>query len=189
MTFAQYSKTVHRHVDGFFDKHERTRCDFAEGQIQRVAPGFHVIQIAPGPRLRNWTYVSVGAGFVAAEGRRRSEYIIVAQEKSARHVALLAMTAHYHLTGEALDVGHTFPLGEPWLPGSSLDQMLVSLPYPFGPELEIVKADGVHLDILWLLPITKAEREFKRATGAEELEEKFEAAKIRFWDPHRASVV
>jgi hypothetical protein len=40
---------------------------------------------------------------------------------------------------------------------------------------------------VWLLPITKAEREFKVANGLEALESLFEERKLRYWDPHRPS--
>ena len=60
-----------------------------------------------------------------------------------------------------LDHGHTVPIGEPWLPGSACDHLLVSLPYPFGPELEMCRWDGGHARLLWLLPITEAERDFR----------------------------
>jgi hypothetical protein len=53
-------------------------------------------------------------------------------------------------------------LGEPWLPGSACDHGLISLPYPWGPELE---------------------------DGLAALEERFQAARLDFTNPGRASVV
>ena len=47
--------------------------------------------------------------------------------------------------------------------------MLVSLPYPFGPELEVCQLPDGELHVLWLLPITLAEREFKVREGLEAL--------------------
>ena len=81
-----------------------------------------------------------------------------------RHVELLTMTAYYHHT-DGLGLGHTFPIGEPWLSGSACDHMLVSLPYPFGPGLEVCCLGEQNLRLSWLLPITKAEREFKAEHG------------------------
>ena len=46
-----------------------------------------------------------------------------------------------------------------------------------------------HARILWLLPITEAERDFKAANGLEALEQRLEAARIDFWDPARPSTV
>jgi hypothetical protein len=44
-------------------------------------------------------------------------------------------TVYYHRPGR-LGLGHTLPIGEPWLPESACDHWLVSLPYPFGPDLQ-----------------------------------------------------
>ena len=103
------------------------------------------------------------------------------------------MAAHYHCNPEddsyRLDHGHTVPIGEPWLPGSACDHLLVSLPYPFGPELEMCHWDGGHARLLWLLPITEAERDFMGDRGLEALEQRFDDAAIRYWEADRPSVV
>ena len=101
------------------------------------------------------------------------------------------MAAYYH-AGPAqhrLDLGHTVPIGEPWLPGSQCDRLLVSLPYWYGPELETCTWDGGHARLLSLLPITESELAYKHARGLEELERRFEAASINVADPARAAVV
>ena len=85
--------------------------------------------------------------------------------------------------------GHTFPIGEPWLQGSECEFMLVSVPYPFGPELEVCKLAEGHLHFFWLLPITKAEREFKIREGQEALEQRFDARAVEYWKPDRDSAV
>jgi hypothetical protein len=67
---------------------------------------------------------------------------------------------------------------------------LVSLPYPFGPEFEIVTwGDSAHARILWLLPITEAEKVFRREQGLEALECLFEERGIDPVDTKRPSVV
>ena len=75
------------------------------------------------------------------------------------------MAAWYH-GRRGLGAGHTFPIGEPWLPGLTCELFLVSLPYPFGPELEVCNLSDGHLHVLWLLPITVAEREFNVREGS-----------------------
>jgi Suppressor of fused protein (SUFU) len=45
-----------------------------------------------------------------------------------------------------------------------------------------------HVDFLWLVPITKSERDFKIAHGQEELEQRFEAAGLRYWEIERDPV-
>ncbi|MFI1994451.1 suppressor of fused domain protein [Actinoplanes sp. NPDC020271] len=107
------------------------------------------------------------------------------------HVETLTMIAYYHATGGdyALDHGHTVPIGRPWLPGSPCDHLLVSLPYPWGPELEHCDVPGGHARVLWLLPITGAEKRFRHSDGLEALEQRFEAAGIIPTDPYREAVV
>lgn len=189
MTPTEYGHRVHRHVRDFFVGHETGVHAFDRGPIQQVLPGFHVIKANPGPLLGRPSYVSVGLGFPDALYDEHFEFVTVAAEPSGRHVELLAMTAHYHLTGERLGLGHTFPIGEPWVPGSSLDHMLVSLPYPFGPKLESLIADDHEVRILWLLPISNSEREYKKREGLEALETLFESAALEYWNPNRRPVV
>lgn len=76
------------------------------------------------------------------------------------------MASHYHRTGERLGLGHTFPIGGPWVPGSPLDHFLVSLPYPFGPDLEHLPMPEQNVRLLSLLPITKAEATTSSRAGS-----------------------
>jgi len=46
-----------------------------------------------------------------------------------------------------------------------------------------------HARILWLLPITETERDFKAQHGLEALEQRFDDASRQYSDPQRASVV
>src|SRR5579875_1639120 len=103
------------------------------------------------------------------------EFVISTAAEAPRAVELLAMTVYCNRTGR-LGLGHTVPIGEPWLPGSACDHLLVCLPYPFGPGLQTCHVGDLHVDVLWLLPITRAERDFKAAHGQEALERQFEEA-------------
>lgn len=102
-------------------------------------------------------------------------------------VDLLSAVAHYHRTGARLGLAHTVNFGTPWLPGSSCTHGLILLPYLDGAELEWV--DRPRVRCLWLVPITRAELDFKKQHGAGALEERFDAAKFAYLDPLRASVV
>jgi hypothetical protein len=55
--------------------------------------------------------------------------------------------------------------------------------------LEVCNFRDWHLHVLWLLPITKAERELKVKEGLEALEQRFDACALEYWIPDRASVV
>lgn len=61
-----------------------------------------------------------------------------------RAIELLAMTVYYNRTGK-LGLGQTVPIGEPWLPGSTCDHLLISLPYPFGPDLQTCHVGDRHM--------------------------------------------
>lgn len=104
---------------------------------------------------------------------------------------LLAMTVNYHADPNTLqiDIGDVVPIGEPWLTSSACTSFLVSLPYPLGPDLELVEWPEGHARLLWLLPITDGEAVHRRLNGLESLEEAFDAAAIDFADPRRPSVI
>ena len=175
------------HVRSFFSGHEISDFVWTLGPIQQKLPRFRVLRVAPGPKSNNlWIYTSLGAWEANADAK--IEFMIFAPEENPRHVELLAMTAHYH-SESRLGLGHTLPIGEPWLEGSLCDCILVSLPYPFGPELEICNTDKGRIRLFWLLPITQAEREFKVQNGPEALEEEFDKHALEYWRIDRASVV
>ena len=73
--------------------------------------------------------------------------------------------------------------------GSLFDHMLVSVPCPFGPDLQTAHVGDRHVDFLWLLPITEASRKLKVSNGLEALESRFEEVGLRFWEVNRPSVV
>lgn len=178
-----------QHLQSFFAGHSFALLHSQPGPITRVLPRFHVACIGPGPRTSLWTYASVGAWEASREAGGGLEFFVLVDRRDDEKNALrLAMTAHYH-HGEKLGEQHTFPLGEPWEPGCGLDHVLVSLPYTFGPELEVCEVPGGHVHFLWLLPITRAEREFKADHGLDALEEKFEEGGIEYWNPFRRSMV
>jgi Suppressor of fused protein (SUFU) len=149
-------------------------------------PRFYVCEVAPGPRSMLWLYVSVGT----SQLRRKAplEFILACPKQTERGVELVTMAARFHKT-HGLGVAHTLPIGEPWLPGSACDHFLVSVPYPWGPGLENVDHDGVHAHILWLVPITAAERAYGSQNGVESLEVLFESRKLEYWNVQRPSLV
>jgi hypothetical protein len=117
------------------------------------------------------------------------EVFIESPVESLRVVELLTMTAHYHRTGRTLGWSHTVYFGTPWLPDSQCDHGLLSLPYLDGPKLEKAALPGIEVQVLWLIPITKDEREYKISHGLEALEQLFEKSKSDYSDPRRQSVL
>lgn len=185
MAESDVNGVIRHHLRRFFTGHTSEEYQWMLGPAVEELPRLRVVEFAPGPKTGLWSYVTVGS-WEAHE--QRLEFLIAAPEQDQRHVELLTMVAWYH-GRHGLGVGHTVALGEPWLPGSSCEFFLVSLPYPFGPDLEICNFADWHLHVLWLLPITAAEREFKVREGVELLEQRFDACELEYWVPDRASAV
>jgi hypothetical protein len=188
MNQDQIEQKLEDHIKAFFRGHKRDFLTWEFGPVKDELPKFRVMRIKPGRKTELWTYCSVGAWEVIHQPPSMLEFLVLSPSESVNHVELLAMVAHYHLK-HRLGIGHTVPIGRPWLPNSSCDHLLISSPYPFGPDLEICNLDDDHIHLLWLLPITKAECDFKVEKGVEALEELFEQKQIHYWDPKRKSVV
>ena len=47
----------------------------------------------------------------------------------------------------------------------------------------------LHVEFLWLLPITEPERDLKASSGLEALESLFDEAGLKYWQVGRASVI
>src|ERR1700748_1582306 len=84
-------------------------------------PHFRVLRIEPADKSDVWTYASVGAWAATGDQSHGLEVIIAMPAQDPRAVELLAMTAYYH-RGGPLGLGHTIPIGEPWLAGSRCDR-------------------------------------------------------------------
>jgi hypothetical protein len=180
---------LNQHVRGFFAGRQIEVFEYTADPVQRVLPRFRVVRVAPGPKSREWVYLSVGAWEADHDAEQGLEFLMVAPTDDGRIVELLAMTAYYHRDFH-LDLAHTFPIGDGWLYDSACDHLLVSLPYPFGPDLEWCRMQGGgNIRFLWLLPITEAENQFRHEHGLEALEQRFQETKIKFADPWRQSVV
>jgi Suppressor of fused protein (SUFU) len=182
------SAKIKAHIERFFAGHQINYETWDAGPIVHALPHFQVACIAPGPKSSLWTYVSVGACEVGPIDAYRLEFLICAPSARRRLVGFLAMTAHYHKVSR-LGLGHTYPIGEPWDEGSNLDHILVSLPYTFGPSLEVCDLGSAPVHILWLLPITDDERQFKIKHGVEALEAKFDEVQLEHWNSQRTSVI
>lgn len=178
---------LEEHVRRFFSGRTIDVFTWPAGPIQEQNPHFRALRIAPASAADVWTYASVG-GWAATDGDFGLEFLICTASAEERAVELLAMTVFYN-RGGTLGLGHTLPVGEPWLPGATSDHLLVSLPYPFGPELQTCHVGDRHVEFLWLLPITQAERTFKASYGLEALESRFDEVRLKYWQIDRASVV
>lgn len=180
---------VEAHVRAFFAGHEISTADYDLGDGTRgTIPELRILEIGPGPRGSGWTYATAGCWTMKNHDGHGLEFVMTAPVRDPRFADLLRMTAHYNLSHH-LDAGHSLPLGEQWIPGSTCEHFLISLPYLHGPDLECCELPSGHTRILWLLPVTDAEIAFRREHGTEALEQLFDDAEINPLDPQRPSVV
>lgn len=180
---------VESHVRAFFMGHAVEIVDYDLGPERREAiPALRVLVVEPGPRSDNWAYVTAGCWGPMEKHGHGLEFVMTAPVRDQRFIELMAMIAYYHCGGHQLALEHSMPIGEPWIPGSTCDHLLISLPYLHGPDLEHCPLPGGHARILWALPVTTAEIEFRRHHGHEALEQLFDEAQIIPTDPYRASV-
>lgn len=151
---------------------------------------FLVWEFAPSSASPNWKYATFGMSGGAGINESRIELHLISPTQYQGHVELLSAVAHYHITVARLDEGHTVNFGRPWFPSSLCEYGLISKPYVYGPALEYSQKRSLrHLRFLWLVPITKAEREYISKYGLDRLEEQFEKRKLEYWRPDRVSCV
>jgi hypothetical protein len=128
---------------------------------------------------------------MAAKHERGTEHglelVLRSRDDDSNNIELLAMTAHYHLTGAQLAQFDTVNWGIPWYLGSGCEYGYISLPYVGGPKLEWCNDTVPPTRVLWLIPITKSERRFKIETGEEALETQFDLG-FNYLDPWRKPV-
>ncbi|QNE38602.1 suppressor of fused domain protein [Hymenobacter sp. NBH84] len=155
--------------------------------IHQIGADFSVLEFPPSAVRTMWTYATCGMSSLQME--RPIELHLFSAMQCEQLVDLLTAVAHYHQTEQPLDLGHTINFGIPWQAGSTCSYGLISLPYLDGPALEEMPLDQKRVSCYWLLPITKAERDFKRSYGLEALEEKFDEAPFDYLSANRRTVV
>ncbi len=156
------------------------------GPIDDLPSDFRVLVMT---RAADMTAFATRCMSQAADKERLELHVLCSPGDSDRTdlAEILTAVSHYHRTGNGLRLGHSVNFGKPWMTGSVCTYGVVSLPYLDGPDLEWLEEPRVRF--LWLIPVTQAEVEFKKAQGMEALEERFDAAQFNFLDPFRASVV
>ena len=165
-----YNQTVLSHLQRFWKHHDIKRFTWALGRIVEELPDFQVFQVIPNHADEPWVYVSSGISPFLGQ-----EFFIVSPFETPEHIETLAMLAsasmHYP---DQFQLGKTVNIGRPWVEQSSFQHFLISLPYPYGQELEYM--DNVRF--FWLLPITHQERLFLDTHSVEELETRFDEVGI-----------
>jgi hypothetical protein len=181
----RYLRSIEWHLQtnlGVFEK-----MQLLLGPMKAVAPDFTVLKFEPNTSRTLYTYATCGMSDIS--DTERIECFILSPAPDPSLCELLTVVAWYHRTGASLGLEHTVNFGRPWLPESDCANGLFSLPYLDGPKLEWLECDGVRTRILWLIPITIEERDFKIHFGLEGLESRFESTNFDYANPFRKSVV
>ncbi|MFG2044853.1 suppressor of fused domain protein [Dactylosporangium sp. NPDC048998] len=153
------------------------------GRFYELPSRFSVLEFQ---RKRTWCYATVGMSAGEPDG---IETFIVTPGQNLRAVEFLYYLTHFHLTGARLDLGHTVNFGEELWDGSGLDHGFLSFPYVEEPGFESFDCENGRTNVAWLIPITSAERDYKKEHGVEALEALFEEYSLNYLNPSRASLV
>jgi hypothetical protein len=178
---------LRQHYEAFFDR-EGEELTSPSSPFSHKMGAFRVLEVPPNEATPLWTYATIGAFALRSPGAAPVEFALSLDECSARAVELLTIAAAHHQT-RGLSPGDRLPLGEPWLEGATCDAFLVSDKHPLGATFENAHVGTFAVRILWLLPITPAERRYGADHGASELELRFDDAPVEYWRRDRPSVV
>ncbi len=174
---------MQNHYETAFES-KPTACTFNKGPVQDFPEDFCVFEVPPCSKRDVWIYATCGMSFTDSD---EIETFLLSPRQAPELVELLYIFAHFHLTGERLDAGHTVNFGRPWLAGSSCDHGLLST--MDGAKVERATIDEKEVHFLWLIPITEAERDYKIKFGLEALDELFVEKEVDCADALRASSV
>jgi hypothetical protein len=179
-----------RHYRAFWGADRVMDIHWTPEHLGSRLPDFHIAKVRPAADGM-WTYATIGAWQATAQEHHGLEFIAVSASDDPAVMQSLGMIAYYHAgpPENRLGLGHTIPIGEAWVEGSTLESILICLPYLWGPKLEHCLLTDRHIQVLWALPITSAEQAFRHEHGVDALEQRFEDAQINYLDPARKSVV
>ena len=182
---------IRSHYDECWGAGRIEEVHWTPGPISSRLPQLHIAKVAPANEDETWTFATIGMSEVDADHNHGIELVAMSPDAGAAVMLNLGMLAYYHAGPEEnrLGHGHTVPIGQGWMDDSPLEHVLISLPYPGGPKLELCQIGERLIRILWALPIHEAELRLKTTEGLEALEQRLEAASINALDPHRPSVV
>lgn len=153
------------------------------GRFHDLPPWFRVEEFQ---RNQTWCYTTIGMSDGGSDG---IEAFIATPDQNLRAVEFLYSLTHFHLTAARLELGHTVNFGAELWDGSNLDHGFLSFPYMEAPGFESFDCDAGRTTVAWLIPITSAERDYKKENGVEALELLFESRGLDYLNPSRASLV
>ena len=182
-----YHKQLRKHYEHYFgQKGQLERWN--QGPVHLLKPDFAILTIQPNKMHQMWAYLTIGMSDPQIE-TNPIELMVYAPRESDSVLELLTVAVYYHQSSAKLNLHHTINIGQPWIEQSLCEHGYISLPYLDGEKLELFAYGGKTVHCYWLIPITKAERDFKKEHGAEALERLFEEKSINYLDPKRSSLV
>lgn len=182
-------QSVKEHLSSLWPRAHLSVRRWAKGPAEELGRDFAVIELSPTRESNNlWVYCTAGTGRTESEAHQH-EFVLLSSSSEERHIETLTMLAHYHRFESRLGLGHVVTIEHAWVEGSRCNRLLMSLPYPFGPKLEWLTAPTITIQLLWALPITSEKADFLKQNGIEELERRFDSARLQYWDFLRESVV
>lgn len=186
----QVQDAVLAHIKHRWQDRELEAFRWELGSIQRDMPHFRVVRIPPKEDGSNWVYVTAGSWFGSRSEGHGHEFLLHSPVEEPLHVELLAQLAHYNAdTDHRLRVGHTVPIGRPWLDDSAADHVVLAPPHSYPESFEYLTCGDFTVHFLWVLPVTPQEVVFRHDNGFEALEDLFESSQTDLTDPHRVSLV
>ncbi|MFI7545221.1 suppressor of fused domain protein [Actinoplanes sp. NPDC049599] len=159
------------------------RHQLSAGRFSELPSWFSVLEFQ---REQTWCYATNGMSGGEPDG---IEAFIVTPDRNLRAVEFLYSLTHFHLTSTRLGLGHTVNFGKELWDGSSLDHGFLSFPYVEAAEFSSFECESGRTAVAWLIPITSAERDYKKENGVEALETLFESHSLDYLNPSRASLV
>lgn len=160
---------------------------FDKGPSNELPHNFRVLEFPPHKNRKMWAYATCCMS--QEMDNLGLELHMFSSKKDTEIIELLTIVAHFHRTEHNLGLNHTVNFGRPWQDESKCNFGFISLPFIDGPLLENMQYHSQTIKFYWLIPITKAEVEFKKENGTEALENAFEKANFNYLNPNRRSVI
>ena len=187
MLREQYLNLIQLHYETHW-KSSPVEVNWSFGPIHELPAGFKILRFSPTETRKFYAYATCGMSIM--EDSRKIEFFIFSPVSDDSSLCeLINFVVHYHRTGAELGWMHMVNFGRPWLASSRCDHGLFSLPYIDGEELERLRINDIEIRVLWLIPITREERDYCKEYGLDALESKFESTGFAYHDPNRSSVV
>ncbi len=181
------STDIRKHYESTWNQPART-IEFHKGPIHELPASFSILRFDPSEKRKMYAYATCGMS-LGKNSQPLELHIFSPSQADEPHALMLTSIAHFHVTATSLGIGHTVNFGMPWCKGSLCSYGLITRPYLDGPKLEWLDNGKSKVQFLWLIPITEAEREYKKTYGMEALENALEKASFNYLSPMRRSVV